>query len=290
MCMDSHQLTFFGQKIGFIIISNSKTDPNLIIKCLKKKADGTWEKPSNKEGKVVKLNIREIIHIQGVLKNQIPNFNSFHTFNEIKTPIKVEWDQLDKNLLWLNFGDYRRAINYPETELFKLFLDHVIQEKIEFATSGKIGNTEQEGVDGPAIEAISDDSSVEAPVRPQNKGNNSNSNQAMVKTPIVQSVQPTIKNVSTQGSPQTQNIKPQSVVQNYNENVSQQETIVSEKMDNTSVMQVEAIIERASAKAVLLKFQDNNKVWVPKSKIQSQYDENNKSFQTFLIPSWIMSS
>ena len=70
----------------------------------------------------------------------------------------------------------------------------------------------------------------------------------------------------------------------------QEENMSSEKLDNNAMVKVEAIIERASAKAVLLRFQDNNKIWVPKSKIQSQYDENIKSFQTFLIPNWIMSA
>ena len=69
---DTHNHIFFGQNTGLIISSSSKFDPYLYFRCIKKKTDGKWEKPSLGEGKVIKFTLEELILILKVL-NSLPN-------------------------------------------------------------------------------------------------------------------------------------------------------------------------------------------------------------------------
>ena len=60
---NTHSQSFFGQSTGLTIQSISKEQPFIFFKCIKKKADKSWEKPSKGEGKVIKCNLEEIIMI-----------------------------------------------------------------------------------------------------------------------------------------------------------------------------------------------------------------------------------
>ena len=51
---DKHSQSFFGQAVGLTIQSSSKSDPFIFLKCIKKKPDNSWEKPSLGEGKAIK--------------------------------------------------------------------------------------------------------------------------------------------------------------------------------------------------------------------------------------------
>ncbi len=64
---DIHNQGFFGQKSAFIVSTNKKEEPFIFIRCLKRKEDGSWEKPSRKKGKVIKLSIEELIEILDIL-------------------------------------------------------------------------------------------------------------------------------------------------------------------------------------------------------------------------------
>ena len=70
---DVHSRSFFGQATGMIIRSSSKTDDFIFVNCIKKKPDGSWEKPTQKEGKTVRLSLEEIIMIlQAKEINEMP--------------------------------------------------------------------------------------------------------------------------------------------------------------------------------------------------------------------------
>ena len=53
--VDNHSYSFFGQKVGLIIQSASKTEPFIFFRLIKSKNDGSWERPSSGEGNVIKL-------------------------------------------------------------------------------------------------------------------------------------------------------------------------------------------------------------------------------------------
>ena len=58
---DFHTKTFYGQKECIRVTSPSKQVPYVFLSCLYRKDDGFWEKPSEGEGKTVRLSIEEII-------------------------------------------------------------------------------------------------------------------------------------------------------------------------------------------------------------------------------------
>jgi len=130
--MDKHSQDFFGAKSGLIVSTDSKDSPYLFLRCIKKKKDDTWEKYP--EGRVVKLSLLEIVAINDVLNKKRTIWSTFHSYKEEKTPISFTWDEKDSDLLWINVDEYSRPLNYPETELLRLLIGHILGEKIECAT------------------------------------------------------------------------------------------------------------------------------------------------------------
>ena len=131
---DKHNQTFFSQKVGLIVQSSSKDKLYLFFQCIKKKNDENWEKTTLNEGKTVKISIEEIIQILSVLSMKSKKWSTVHTFNNDNTIISINRD--DQNgAFWINVGDYERMLKFPQSEFLKLLLRHILQEKIEFATS-----------------------------------------------------------------------------------------------------------------------------------------------------------
>ena len=131
---DSHSQSFFGQATGLTIQSSSKNEPYIFVKCIKKKPNGSWEKPSNGEGKTIKLSLEEMVMILKVLKEKLPIWTTYHNFNDSKTQISFKWENDKKTTLWINIGEYPKMLSVPQIEIFKLLLKHLIKEKIEYAT------------------------------------------------------------------------------------------------------------------------------------------------------------
>ncbi len=131
---NSHNKSFFGQKAGLIVQTSSKEQPFIFLQCIKKKADESWEKPSQGEGKKVKLNLEEIIWMLRVLNKKIQQWTTFHEFKEEKTRISINWGENNNEILWINIGEYRKKIGWSQAELLRLLLGHILEEKIQFAT------------------------------------------------------------------------------------------------------------------------------------------------------------
>ena len=135
---NNHSQSFFGQATGLTINSTSKDDPFIFLKCIKKKPDGTWEKPSQGEGKTIKLSLDEMVMVLKVLKRKIESWSSFHSYKENKTQISFSWEGNGGNKLWINIGNYSKLLTEAQIEIFKLLVKHLIKEKIEFATISNI--------------------------------------------------------------------------------------------------------------------------------------------------------
>jgi hypothetical protein len=134
---DKHDQSFFGKASAITLQSTSKSEPFIFFKCIKKKPDNKWEKPSKGEGKTIKCSIDEIIMILEVLKKKSNSWSSYHSFNDIKTPISFKWEDTQQTRLWINIGSYSKMLSFPQTELLKLLLKHILKEKIEFATKSQ---------------------------------------------------------------------------------------------------------------------------------------------------------
>lgn len=133
---DFHTKSFFGQNRGLIINSPAKLVPYIFLQSIKRKKDGSWEKPTKGEGKTVKLSIEEIICILEVLKRKSANWRGYHVFKDYKTEIYVGWESEAREVLIVNVGAYNKKLRFPNTNFLTLLLEHILTEKIEFATSG----------------------------------------------------------------------------------------------------------------------------------------------------------
>jgi len=138
--LDKHNRSFFGQSAGMFLKSTSKTEDFIFLQFIKKKENGTWEKPSNREGKTIKCSLEEIIMMLGVLSGKSKSWSTVHSYKEEKTPISVKWEGEVK--VWFNVGGYPKMLTTSQIEILRLLLEHILTEKIEFATnSGKVSNT-----------------------------------------------------------------------------------------------------------------------------------------------------
>ncbi len=135
--VDSHSKTFFGQNTGIIVSSFSSSDPFTFIHCFKKKPNGTWEKPSSKEGKSIKFSLEEIVLILRVLNRKTLEWQSHHNYKDTKTSISFNWENEETEILWINIGKYSKRLTLAQTEILRLLLSHFLHEKIIYSTFHK---------------------------------------------------------------------------------------------------------------------------------------------------------
>ncbi|MFX0029531.1 MAG: hypothetical protein ACFE8B_09995 [Candidatus Hermodarchaeota archaeon] len=140
---DFHTKTFYGQKSSLIISSPTKMAPYIFLSCFNRKDDGTWENINKGEGKTVKLSIEEIICVLEVLHRRSANWRGFHVFKERKTEIHVGWEDDSHQVLRIKIGEYEKKIRFPNLNFLTLMLEHILDEKIEFATSGPFESKEK---------------------------------------------------------------------------------------------------------------------------------------------------
>jgi hypothetical protein len=132
---DAHLISFFGQNTGIIIKSTSKFKSHLFIQCFKKNRKGKWEKPSNKEGKTVKISLEEMIMILRVLSRKMLNWQNVHAFKEKLTSFSFSWEDEEAKILWITIADYSKVLDFSQVEIFRLLLRHLIEEKVVYSTS-----------------------------------------------------------------------------------------------------------------------------------------------------------
>ncbi|MFW9952786.1 MAG: hypothetical protein ACFFKA_21910 [Candidatus Thorarchaeota archaeon] len=133
--VDKHSQSFFGKTTGLTIQSSSRTEPSVFLKFLQKKSDGIWEKPSQGEGKTIKLNLDEVVMILEVLNKKSDSWSSFHSFNGVKTQISFQWEAQSKNEIKIYVDKYFKMLNFAQAEIFRRLLEHMLEEKIVYATT-----------------------------------------------------------------------------------------------------------------------------------------------------------
>ncbi|GAG18127.1 unnamed protein product, partial [marine sediment metagenome] len=144
---DFHTKTFYGQKTSLLISSPAKMVPYIFLSCINRKDDGTWERPGKGEGKTVKLSIEEIICILEVLYRRSANWRGYHVFKDRKTEIYAGWEDENRHVLLIKIGDYMKKLRFPNLNFLTLMLEHLLSEKIEFATSGTFESKKKEKLD-----------------------------------------------------------------------------------------------------------------------------------------------
>ncbi len=247
---DQHSYSFFGQKSAFFFQSPSRSVQYLFFRFIKKKNNGIWEKPSNKEGTVIKLSLEEQAQILEVLEKNSLAWSGYHAFKGNKTPINVKWETPESTRLWINIGNYSKMLQSPEITILRMLMEHVLQEKIEHATqpsfSKKASNSMSSNhvqkkvnslEDGEDLTLIMNDSSL------QIDSKNHVSNESFSATQVIE---------KDYGS-------------------------------------IQGKIKGETAKALLLITGKDKEQWIPKSTIKSDYDVNNKAtVQSFTVENWLL--
>jgi len=255
--VDNHSKSFFGQNTGIIINSPSKIESFFFIRCIKRKPDGVWEKPSKGEGKVIKCSLEEIIMMLQVLNRKILNWTSYHTYKDNKTPISFSWEDEKAKTLWINIANYSKMLNFAQAEVLKLLLTHLLNEKVEFATSSKMGtnNTNAKIKNTPQ------------PFKELNRENNS-----------------VIEFKEDYGENQFEEISQKNITPNANRSF-----IPKDKKDSTKeISNIDGSIVGETQKALLINFNSGQELWIPKSTIHGQYNPQKNFSQNFTIDEWIL--
>jgi hypothetical protein len=133
--VDSHIKTFFGRKTSLIISSRSKKDPYVLLSCINRNEEGEWEQVSKGEGKTVKITIEEMICILEVLNKKSAIWRGYHVFKDRRNEIQVGWIDESREVLLVQLGSYKKKLRFPNVDFLKMLMDHLLIEKIEFATS-----------------------------------------------------------------------------------------------------------------------------------------------------------
>jgi hypothetical protein len=244
---NTHNKSFFGQNSALFLKSNSKFDDFIFIQCIKRKGGNVWEKPSKGEGKNIKLSLGEIVMILKVLKGQLDSWSTYHSYKEEGTNISVNWQQ---NVIWINIGEYSKKLQSPQIEILTLLLDHLLREKIEFATGGQNQDkTKKKDREQKKIQSSTQSSSQKE-------------NKIFIKEEIFH--------------PNSESTA----------NIISKDTFKTGKANKARTVKGE--IQKATDKALLIQFQDGLEAWIPKSTVHNDFSTENPQLQSFLIESWIL--
>jgi hypothetical protein len=241
--MKNHNQSFFGQKTGLLLNSADSSEQSIYLRFLKKKGDGTWEKPSNREGKNIKINLLEQIQVIRVLLTVNSKWSTVHKFGEDQTSITVE----NKNgNVSIYVGGYSKYLKYPETQLLADLLKHIYEEKISNSTGGRKNGEKQ-----------------------TNGGTNNNE----IREPMLSEESKS----RTTHTPANTNKKNHYISQKPNDNLKQsqedpQEWYESLMLDDEYRL-VEGEVVRTSEKALSFAVKGHKEIWVPLS-CQSKVEGN----------------
>ena len=249
---DTHSKSFFGTNTGLILTSPSKSKPHFYIRCIKKKPEGSWEKPTAGEGKVIKCSLDETVMILEVLNRRQLNWTSFHTYKDIKTSISFGWEDEQTKSLWINIDKYSKMLNFAQAEIFRLLLTHILKEKIKHATQSERSNSK-------VIE-----SGVTSELRDIDYGKDKKTTHSLESRSIGNNVDQPIKTTINSTNTISQNIP---------------------SNDRTTIW---GMIKGETGKALLIQFDSDQEVWIPKSTIHCQFTPEKLSRQSFLIDNWIL--
>ena len=234
-----HNQSFFGQKFGLIVQSSAKEEPYIFLQCIKNKGT-SWEKPSQGEGKKVKLSLEELISMLQVLQKKETNWKTVHMFKEETTPISINLveNENGSETVWINIGEYKKMLKGAQVKLLELLLSHILEDKIEFAT-------------------------VSTNSKPSNFETENNYKK------------------------QTSKFAPESppVTVPFEDNKMR---VSEEVISGEEIKRVVGEIKGSTEKALLITFTSGNEVWIPKSTIKSNFEEESKEKQSFLIDSWVL--
>jgi len=253
--VNSHRYSFFGKKTGIIVSSMSRSELFIMLTCIREKPDGSWEKPSHNEGKIIRLSLEEMVEILRVLNHEAKGWNTVHKYKDEATKIEFRWKDETHSALYINIGSYPKMLGYSQTEVLRLLLKHMIKEKIVHATVPPKVNSE--------VSDNHDQSSLEHDPPANNKKISKHSPKITRK-----------KQPAQEKTPQN---TPEVVV----------EEVIQKESETDSTL-IEGSFMAETPKAVLIGLEPDKSVWFPKSTIHSPYEKEKFQIQQFMIDTWVL--
>ncbi len=274
--MDRHFYIFFGSKSAISISSPSMSKPFVFLRCIGEKGDGTWEKPTNGEGKTVKCVLEEMACIMNVLEKKEKKWSTYHRYKGDGKGILFEMQ--DDGLL-VKIGHYTKKFKAGQFEVFRDLMKHLYVEKIEHATISTIPTKENDSVNvaGKASEPRQKLETKEERLK----------GLQIEKEPVdlerdyeldleeIQEIQASPGFNSIGNNKKKQEIKPPI----YNSKVN-----ANKKQDN---QWIQAFVERETEMAIFTKLSSGKEAWIPKSTLHSSLNES-KEQQRILVDNWIL--
>ena len=78
--VNRHRKEFFGPNTGILFDNGESSSPTIFLTFIKKKEDGSWEKPSQNEGRTVKFTLEEVAFILRVISGESFVWKTIHFF------------------------------------------------------------------------------------------------------------------------------------------------------------------------------------------------------------------
>lgn len=279
---DYHNQSFFGQNSAFFVQSSSKYDDFIFIRCIKRKAGNVWEKPSQGEGKNIKLSLGEMIMIRKILTRERDSWSTYHRYNDDSTQISFNWQG---EVLWANIGEYGKKLQSPNIEILDLLLQHLITEKIEYGTGGR-----------PPMEREPSSDSSQLKDTPSNRPSAHTPDDIMTnfrsedETGLSSPTAPT-QQTGKRGYSESDHkiiVKEEVITPSSQSSTESSKTNEDRSQEPVDARTVKGTIRRETPKALLIMFENGVESWIPKSTIHSQFSSQNKGQQPFLIQSWVL--
>ncbi len=129
-----HNKSFFGADTAILFDSGQLSSPAIFLTFIKKKKDGSWEKPSQKEGRAVKFSLVDIAFMLQVLRGDKIAWKTVHSYEKREISILLEQDSENRENVKVKAGNYLKVLNYGEVKVFKTLLEHTFQEKVIAST------------------------------------------------------------------------------------------------------------------------------------------------------------
>ena len=264
--MDKHSRAFFGQTTAVIVNSSSKAEDNVFLKFIKKLPSGAWEKPSLGQGKTISCSLEEMICILKVLRKEWPKWNTYHKHAGRSSKISFNWAE-DQDTLWINVGKYGKMLSEVQVELFRMLMEHLLEEKVAFATkpqfSGDDGKpAKKRRFNTPPENTIKKASPVPEVKKPARVRKNGGALNRMTGP--------------SNNAPRRNVIEPSSV----------RASGITRHKDKSAI---KAIIIGVSPKALNLRLRGGAELWLPRSTVHSTYDEGLKDVeQPLAVDNWVL--
>jgi hypothetical protein len=279
---DQHNQSFFGQNVAMFVRSSSKYDDFIFIQSIKRKGKNNWEKPSKGEGKNIKLSLGEMIMILKVLDGVKDSWSTYHRYKDENTQISFNWQE---SVLWINIGEYAKKLQSPNIEILNLLLNHLIKEKIEFATGGSRQNNKISTSDTHSSKLDSSTSPEMTETTETSKSFQGNKGNKSLRSPKISRYEGD-KAISPSKSKVV--VKEEIINLPSNQSVDSKSSSDESSQNPPDAKTVKGTIQRATSKALLIRFEDGNEVWIPKSTIFNQFSADTQEIQPFLIQSWVL--